>query len=222
MNNSGKIYLNVGCGYTAPAGWLNVDSSPTARIEKLPLVGGLLGKLSGNPTRFPDNVRYGNIISGHFLPKNSVEAVYASHVLEHLALTDMRSALANLYRMLRPGGTIRAIVPDLAARAEAYVTRAKAGDEDAAEAFMRGCYLGRETRPRGLIGNVRSVFGGSDHLWMWDEPSMRRELERAGFVDIRRASFGDSGDPMFAAVEDQTRFIDDGIIEIAFNANKPA
>ena len=222
MSGSDKIYLNIGCGYKAPAGWLNVDSSPTARIEKLPLVGALLGKLSGNPMQFPDNVRYGNIISGRFLPDDSVDAVYASHVLEHLALNDMRSALANIYRMMRPGGTIRAIVPDLAARAEAYVIRARAGDVDAAESFMRSCYLGRETRPRGLIGNVRSVFGGSDHLWMWDEASMRRELERVGFTDIRRASFGDSPDPMFAAVEDPTRFIDDGVVEIAFNATKPA
>jgi SAM-dependent methyltransferase len=220
VSETQPIYLNIGCGYAAPEKWTNVDSSPTARLEKLPIVGGILGKLSGNAQRFPDAVRYGNIITGGIFADNSVTAIYASHVLEHLALADMRSALANLYRMLRPDGTIRVIVPDLAARAEAYVVRAKAGDEDAAEAFMRGCYLGRETR--GLIGNIRSVFCGSDHLWMWDEASMRRELERAGFVDIRRASFGDSGDPMFAAVEDPTRFIDDGIVEIAFNAKKSA
>jgi SAM-dependent methyltransferase len=215
------IYLNVGCGYAAPDGWVNIDSSPTARLEKLPVVGGLLGKLSGNASRFPKAVKYGNIITGRFLPDGSVDAVYASHVLEHLALADMRSALANLYRLLRPGGTIRLIVPDLAARADAYVARAKSGDADAAESFMRGCYLGRETRPRGLMGNVRSIFGGSDHLWMWDEASMRREIERVGFVEIRRASFGDSPDPMFSAVEDPARFIDDGVVEIAFDAKKP-
>jgi Methyltransferase domain len=222
VNNGNEIYLNVGCGYSAPSGWLNVDSSPTARIEKFPVFGRLLASLSGNPTRFPENVRYGNIVSGQFLPDNSVQAIYASHVLEHLALADMRSALAHLFRMLKSGGTIRLIVPDLAARAEAYVNRAKSGDADAAEAFMRGCYLGREARPRGLVGNIRSVFGGSDHLWMWDEASMRRELDRAGFVNIRRANFGDAADPMFAAVEEPTRFIDDGIIEIAFDATKSA
>ena len=218
----GPIYLNVGCGYTAPNGWLNVDSSPTARIEKLPVIGRALSKLSGNAQRFPHSVRYGNIINGRFLAVNSVEAIYASHVLEHLALADMRSALANLFAMLRPGGTIRMIVPDLAARAEHYVERARSGDADAAEKFMRGCYLGRETRPRGLVGHVRSIFGGSDHLWMWDEASTYREIERAGFCDIRRAAFGDSPDPMFAAVEDPMRFIDDGIVEIAFDAKKPA
>ena len=221
MITANAIYLNIGCGYAAPAGWTNVDSSPTARIEKLPLIGRILGKLSGNATQFPESVRYGNIIAGGFLPDSSVTAVYASHVLEHLALADMRSALTNLYGMLRPGGTIRVIVPDLGARAADYITRANAGDADAAETFMRSCYLGRETRPRGLIGHVRSIFGGSDHLWMWDDASMRRELERVGFAEIRRASFGDSPDKMFTSVEDPTRFIDNDIVEIAFNAVKP-
>jgi hypothetical protein len=43
---------------------------------------------------------------------------------------------------------------------------------------------------------------------MWDFESMRVELQRAGFRDIRSAMFADSGDPMFAAVEDEGRWKD--------------
>ena len=38
---------------------------------------------------------------------------------------------------------------------------------------------------------------------------MTRLLEEAGFVDTRRCKFGDSGDPMFARVEDPGRFSND-------------
>ena len=49
---------------------------------------------------------------------------------------------------------------------------------------------------------------------------MRTLLEKAGFAEVRRASFNDSGDPMFAAVEDEGRFFDDGHPELAMQARK--
>jgi hypothetical protein len=221
MPSRPPIYLNVGCGFDAPEGWTNIDSSPSARLEKLPVVGRFMGALTRNPQRFPANVSYGDMVGGRLFPDATVEAIYASHVLEHLSLEDMRKALSSLCRMLRAGGKIRLIVPDLAERARRYVESSSANDPSAAEEFLRSCYLGRESRPKGAVGRVRDIFGASHHLWMWDDPSMRRELERAGFVDLRRASFGDSTDPMFKAVENPDRFIDNGIVEIAFEARKP-
>jgi hypothetical protein len=43
---------------------------------------------------------------------------------------------------------------------------------------------------------------------MWDEDSLRVELEQAGFVDIRRAQLGDSAASTFATVEEPDRFLD--------------
>lgn len=218
------IYLNVGCGGSAPEGWVNIDSSPTAFVEKLPVIGRTLGKLIGNPEPFPDAVRYGDIIRGRLYGDGEVDAIYASHVLEHLALEDMRRALANLFRMLKPGGVFRVIVPDLRARARLYVERSEAGDPDAANAFIRSTYLGRERRARGPMGVARAMFGAMDHLWMFDDHAMRAELERVGFIDIRPANHGDSGDPMFDRVERADRFTapsEGNIPEVAFQARKP-
>lgn len=213
------IYLNIGCGYDAPAGWLNVDASPTARIQKLPIVGPVLSRWSGNSRTFPEAVRYGDLRKPSFLPRDSVEAVFASHVLEHLALGDMRLALRNIFQMLRPGGRLRLIVPDLQERARRYLEQA--GNPSASHDFMRSCYLGSEARSRGALGLVKNAFGNAAHLWMWDEPSVRAELEAAGFVGIRKARFGDSGDAMFDLVENEDRFVDDGIEEVALEAFKP-
>jgi hypothetical protein len=43
---------------------------------------------------------------------------------------------------------------------------------------------------------------------MWDFNWLRHELEQAGFVGIRQACFGDSADSMFAAAEDESRWVD--------------
>ncbi len=65
-----------------------------------------------------------------------------------------------------------------------------------------------------------ALFGNNAHLWMWDENAMTRELASAGFTDIRRCSFGDAGDPAFAAVENQDRFVSDGIVEVAIECRR--
>lgn len=215
-----SVYVQYGAGWSAPDGWINFDASPTLRIERLPLVGRSLGRLARNPEPFPNNTRYGDIIKGLPIADGSVDGLYASHVLEHLTLADMRRALANSYRMLKPGGVFRLIVPDLRARAAAYLQ--SDNDPEAAYTFMRLSHLGQEgTRSTGL-GRIRQMLGNSSHLWMYDYPSMARELESVGFVEIRQARFGDAADRMFDRVEDEHRFIDDGMVELAIEAKRPA
>jgi hypothetical protein len=50
---------------------------------------------------------------------------------------------------------------------------------------------------------------------MWDERSLAARLREHGFVNIRRAAYGDSDDPRFAAVENPDRFIDALAIQCA-------
>ena len=91
------VYLQYGCGFCVGKDWLNFDSSPTLRIERLPVIGNVLGRIAGNSRRFPKEVKYGNIAKGLPIAENSVRGVYASHVLEHLALDDFRKALRNTF-----------------------------------------------------------------------------------------------------------------------------
>jgi SAM-dependent methyltransferase len=196
-----KPYVQFGCGLDAPAEWRNFDSSPTLRLQRLPIVGRLVP--SGRFGRFPPNVEYGDIVRGLPIPDGSVKALYSSHVLEHLALDDLRKALANCYRVLTPGGIFRMVLPDL----ETHISDYKNDPTPAASHdFMNATMLGRETRPRGLRAFVREWFGNSHHLWMWDYKALRAELGKAGFQGIRRAAFGDSPDPMFKSVESSDRW----------------
>jgi hypothetical protein len=195
-------YVQYGCGLSAPQGWLNFDASPTLRVQRLPLVG-FLGA-TGGPV-FPPSVRYGDIVKGLPVEAGCCRAVYCSHVLEHLSLTDLRMALVNTRRVLAAGGLFRLVVPDLRVAAQRYVADLS---DTAASRFMTETFLGVAERPKGVRGLLRSWLGNSHHLWMWDYPSLSRELATAGFRDIRPASIGDSGEPMFAAVEVASRWIE--------------
>jgi ubiquinone/menaquinone biosynthesis C-methylase UbiE len=63
-----------------------------------------LGRIAGNSQSFPKEVKYGDIVKGLPVADNSFRCVYASHVLEHLALHDFRKALRNTFNILEPGG----------------------------------------------------------------------------------------------------------------------
>jgi len=192
--------MQYGCGFSAPSGWKNFDVSPTLRFERLPLIGRLYSK---NQQRFPGNVEYGDIVKGIPLPNESCEAIYASHVLEHLSLRDFRVALANTYRLLTNGGLFRLVVPDLEILARRYL---ESNDPAAARSFMEGTSLGVSERQRGLRGLATIWLGNSSHLWMWDLKSISQELSAVGFADITRCCFGD--ERVFQDVEEEGRFVD--------------
>lgn len=200
MNKS--EYVQYGCGWSAPDEWRNFDASPTLRYERLPILGRLYTK---NHDRFPINVEYGDIVKGLPVRQNSCAGVYCSHVLEHLSLADFRIALGNTKKILRPNGIFRLVLPDLEHSIHLYKNDSS---PEAALEFMRETSLGHETRARGLGGALRAWLGNSNHLWMWDYPSIVPELEKQGFVDIRRAHYGDSSDPSFSTVENEGRWKD--------------
>lgn len=199
------LYVQFGCGFSAPQDWRNFDSSPTLRFERLPFIGKLYSR---NGTRFPANVQYGDIVKGLPLPDESCAAIYASHVLEHLSLEDFHIALKNTFRLLQRGGRFRLVVPDLQALAKKYL---ESGDVNAASVFMQEASLGVEMRNRKLAGFVRSWLGNSFHLWMWDFKSLSHELKAVGFVSPERRTFGDN--PVFASVEEASRFVDAVAVE---------
>ena len=199
------LYVQYGCAFSAPTGWINFDSSPTLRFERFPLFGKFYTK---NSSRFPETVRYGDVVAGLPVDDGACQGVYASHVLEHLSLDDCRTALRETLRILTPGGIFRLVVPDLRVYAERYVAAVRDGDGDASIRFLEGTGLGVRSRPRTPMGLAQRLMGSSEHQWMWDESSLRLELERTGFATVRLAYLGDCEDTMFAAAESPDRFVD--------------
>lgn len=197
------MYVQYGCGFSAPPEWLNFDASLTLRWEKLPIFGKLATK---NARRFPPNVRRADIVKGLPVPDGSCHGVYASHVLEHLALDDFHVALDNTRRVLRTGGIFRLVLPDLECAAREYLRRLEAGDAAANRFFLEETRLGTRSRARSPWAILHHSLGRSAHGWMWDALSLREALEEHGFSRVRQCHFGDCEDPKFSLVEDARRF----------------
>lgn len=197
-------YVQYGCGLCAPPEWENYDSSPTLRLQKFPIIGKLIKEKLN--VKFPDNVIYGDITKGLPVPDNSCDGVYSSHTLEHLSLKDFRIAIKNTFKILKPEGIFRCVIPDLEAAARLYISKIENDNSYASVDFMHQTLLGKESRDKGIKSIISAVFGNSHHLWMWDRHSLKEELIKAGFRSVREYSFNDSEDKMFFLVESKDRF----------------
>ncbi|MEW5944950.1 MAG: methyltransferase domain-containing protein [bacterium] len=187
--------VNIGCGTTPTPGWLNYDNSMSVRLAGHPLATAVLkrlGILGGEQEKFIAFAKKGGIACADAtrripLPDNSVEVLYASHVLEHLYREKANRLLREAYRVLAPDGIIRIAVPDLRKMAEKYIAE---GDADA---FVEKTLLAQD-RPGTLSERLkRLVVGERRHLWMYDGASVRSALSAAGFREPEVLEPGSTG-----------------------------
>ena len=58
-------------------------------------------------------LKYLNLTRPLPYPSDTVEAIFSSHVLEHLFMDEVENLITEMYRVLKPGGVCRIVVPDL-------------------------------------------------------------------------------------------------------------
>src|SRR5437879_6530936 len=139
--------VNIGCGPTPTPGWLNFDNSLSVRLAKYPLLGPILeslGLLDEGQERLisaarNSAIRWADATKRIPLPDQSVEVLYASHMVEHLDRTAVRRFLQEACRVLAQNGVIRIVIPDLRKLVDQYTA------EGNADVFMERTLL---TRPR--------------------------------------------------------------------------
>jgi ubiquinone/menaquinone biosynthesis C-methylase UbiE len=111
--------------------------------------------------------------------------LYASHVLEHLPLKEFRKSLNECRRILKPGGTFRAVVPNF----RFYVDQYLSGTSPTKSIeFCLNSGLGAEY----YVNPISRVLRGDAHHIMYDPQALEHELRCAGFNDVRQAFYGDS------------------------------
>jgi SAM-dependent methyltransferase len=222
--------VNLGCGPNAPAGWLNVDGSWNAWFANHPYLRKTLmtvGLIS------PDIGAHWNVRPVvHDLTKplpfqsDTISAIYASHVLEHLYQTDAQRLLLECKRVLRPGGLIRMVVPDLHAMVVDYLGK-KNGNSTSAEKALAADQLNerlgyRAPAPPG--GNYAFKFYAiwkdfHSHKWMYDSGSLIRSLSIVGFQQAIEKQFLESDIPGIKEVEKEGRILNGA--GVCIEAKKP-
>lgn len=90
-------YVNIGCGPKYVSGMINVD---------------------GNIFRRKDI--WLDVTLGLPFSDNSVQGIYASHIIEHFSVSEVRKLFLEFYRILKQGGAVRLIVPSLEYAIQAY------------------------------------------------------------------------------------------------------
>lgn len=183
--------LNLGCGLVTPADWINIDGSWKALTAKSPFFKILLG-LTGEKALsvWPSNVRVHDLRKGLPFAGGSVDVVYASHILEHFYTDEALVLLKECKRVLRPGGICRVVVPDLRGMAAKYFR-----SEIAADGFVDGLNLRPRQRPKdSLLKRLYYFFQGEPHFhkWMYDEASLKRLMDSAGFSSVAIKGLRDS------------------------------
>jgi SAM-dependent methyltransferase len=224
MNRSGsaggareRTVVNLGCGDKASPHphVVNVDWSIYLRFRSNPLLSWLppLVLDAGRRQRYlalPRNIVAHDIACGLPFADASIDVVYHSHMLEHLDRPRVPGFLAEVRRVLKPGGVHRIVVPDLEQLARQYLEdlarRAPAAAEwaghDARVAEIIEQSVRREAAAaRSLTGLRRRlytlVFGdarrrGETHQWLYDRVNLGALLLEAGYRDIAVEAFDSS------------------------------
>ena len=177
------LRLNVGCGSRTFSNWRNIDHDPECDPDVLLDVG-----LKTLP--------YEN---------GTVQAIYASHLLDHLTFSEGLGFLQECHRVLEPDGVLRIVVCDLAVFVKAYQDRNLEQFNwfqpiDFVSARTQGLKLGMVACGSLADRHVGS-HGYGGHKLLFDGEAACEMLERAGFQTVALRSELEYA-PAFADVDD--------------------
>ena len=161
-------YLNLGCGRRTHPAWTNLDFTPAA-----------------------PEVRAWDLRKGIPFPDSSVDVVYHSHLLEHLPHQEGAFLIREGYRVLRPGGVLRIVVPDLEGIARAYLDaleRAASGEPGSADDHTWMVLEMYDQATRGDHGGAMFRFLWRPDLANADFVLRRLGLEAKRIIDAARSS----------------------------------
>lgn len=163
--------VNVACGPHEAEGFLNIDL------------------IAATPTVLPWDCR-------RTLPlaDGAAAGVRVEHFVEHLdPREELPALLADIRRVLAPGGVLRVIVPDVGRYLEAYCRGDLSGYR---ELGVPDPFPDDLPTRMDIVNHAFHQWG--EHKWGYDTETLRHRLTRAGFTRIEPQSFGVSLDARLA------------------------
>lgn len=168
------VKVNFGSSLFVQDGWINVEGSVHGLVANWPtMFQKLVYRHSAASEWFGREDEYIRVLKTHRFvhhdldfglpfPDNSVDYLYASHILEHFYPDIAQTILRDAYRVLKKGGRIRICVPDLKHAVDLYL----AGQKEAALV-----YFFKDSKPGKFYR----------HKYMYDRELLEAALRKAGF-----------------------------------------
>jgi predicted SAM-dependent methyltransferase len=165
------LLVNLGCGECGKPGWVNVD------VQRYQGVNCLYDCRTSLP--FCDN---------------SVRGIFTEHFFEHLDYTEEAPAfISECYRVLKPGGVLRIIVPDAEKYMRAYcsegwdeLARVRPLRPDLSDVYFESRY---HTKMEVVNAVFRQYF---EHKFAYDFATLDFLIRRCGFQEVIKQEFGKS------------------------------
>lgn len=190
--------LNLGSSSVHLNGWINMDHNKEYwdSAEKhavgwgQPIDGGNIATCDK-----PDD--FGDVTNLHY-EDNTFDEVRSSHVMEHIMCTKINRAISEQFRVLKPGGKIRVIVPSIEMVIERYNNKEKYRSFWDRTRNDPGLYLESElkvpfeTDDEGMAG---ILYLNGHHLNCFTTESLTAIMRRSGFIDISNCDDEEIGIP---------------------------
>lgn len=174
-----KLNLGAGHDWKPIEGWTKVDHNR-----------GLLNARQAWDTGYPDK---------------SFETVFCSHMFEHISHFKIEEVICEINRVLKKGGVLRILTPNLKKLAEAYVSQnaslmdtyiAEDGSGIRKNLGLGQAFMGFLVSPGYdnfvFDSNARSAIAGYGHLFSYDFEMLSGLLSHYGFGQITEPSIDES------------------------------
>jgi predicted SAM-dependent methyltransferase len=151
-----KSLLNIGCGPFPKEEFINLDYNWNPDID-------ICWDIADKPYPFPDN---------------SLEGIFTEHCLEHIPYDKCIENLKEFHRILKPGGTLRIIVPDGQIYFDLY-------QQKKTDKSVTLPYGDNEETP---AISINRIFRSHGHLFIYDFETFSLNLQKVGFKNIIKES----------------------------------
>ena len=172
---SGPKKLQLGAGGNALEGWLSSDVFPQPYEIFVDVT-----------RRLPFSDR-------------SFSYVFSEHQIEHIFYPEGVFMLRECFRVLKPGGVLRIVTPDLERIVGLYAPE-KSETQQRYIRFVTDSFI-PETSDYGACFVVNCDVRNWDHKFIYDFATLAQEMHRAGFVDVTRHAAGESDDAALRGIE---------------------
>lgn len=179
------LNCQLGCGFVIADNYLNID---------------FLDLMFENKIETTDIVKITDKTNCYFLKHDATkriplaeqqfQTVYHSHFLEHVNPVEGYNVLVECFRILKPGGTLRILVPDLEFWVDAYYNKKQEFLN-----WYKDKWLGDSVLTKTSAQIFMGALHNHEHKMGYDFETLKHILESIGFNNVVRTEYGVSNIP---------------------------